>query len=117
MSNRTEKLTLQRKINSQLKDRPREHVTRRYIQSRIKNKTFTRVDETVTICNLTLDNGFSVRGETASVYIENFNKEVGEAISYDDALRKLKPLFGFLLAENGTLKKVDKITKPPEPLA
>lgn len=108
---RTEKLTLQKKITSQLTDRPREHVTRRYIESRIKNKTFTHVGETVTICNLILDNGFSVRGEAAAVYIENFSKEAGEAISYEGAIRKLKPFFGFLLAENGTLKKVEKITK------
>lgn len=55
---------------------------------------------TCTICNITLDNNFSVRGESACVDPANFNKEIGEKIAYDNAFNNLWPLFGFLLAED-----------------
>ena len=75
-------------------------VSKEYIQSRIKGATFTRFSPTVTICELTLDNGYSVRGESACVSLENYDEKIGERIAYDTAFQKLWPLFGFLLAEN-----------------
>lgn len=75
-------------------------VTPEYITSRIQQVAFTVLDgTTVTLCNLTLDNGFSVRGESACVYEEHFDEQVGQKLAYHDALHKLWPLFGFLLAE------------------
>jgi hypothetical protein len=75
-------------------------VTVDQIKSRIANVAFLRlVDTTVTICSITLDNGYSVRGESACVDPANFNQEIGERIAYDNAFRNLWPLFGFLLAE------------------
>jgi len=56
-------------------------------------------DTTVTICSITLDNGYSVRDESACVDPANFNREIGEKIAYDRAFNKLWQLFGFLLAE------------------
>lgn len=50
---------------------PAPRVTKEYMESRITEKTFTRFSDTVTICQITLDNAFN----------------------------KLWPLFGFLLAE------------------
>lgn len=78
---------------------PAPRVTVESMQSRIISTTFTRMDETVTICNLKLDNGYSVRGESACVNPENYNQAIGEKIAYDAAFNKLWPLFGFLLAE------------------
>jgi hypothetical protein len=43
------------------------------------------VDETVTVCSIKLDNGYSVRGESACVNPENYNREIGEKIAYDNA--------------------------------
>ena len=54
---------------------------------------------TVTICNLTLENGFSVRGESACVDPATFDKQVGEDLAYKDAFDKVWALEGYLLAE------------------
>jgi hypothetical protein len=55
--------------------------------------------ETLTLCSIELDNGYSVRGESACVSIENFDYEIGKKLAYKAAVAKLWPLFGFLLAE------------------
>lgn len=79
---------------------PGERVTLEYMQSRITDKDFTVLpDSTVTICNITLDNGYSVRGESACVDPANFNREIGQHYAEKQAMDKLWPLFGFLLAE------------------
>jgi len=92
-------------LDEKINQCPAERVTVDYMKSRISTVEFTRLAETVTICHMTLDNGFSVRGESACVKAENYNQEIGEKISYDNAFNQLWPLFGFLLAENGTLIK------------
>lgn len=84
---------------------PAERVTKEYMESRIKQEEFQRYSDTVTICQITLDNGYSVRGESACVNPENYNKEIGERIAKDNAFNKLWPLFGFLLAEKNKLAK------------
>lgn len=56
-------------------------------------------DSTVTLCNITLNNGFSVRGESACVDPRNFNIEIGKGLAHKDAFGKLWPLEGYLLAE------------------
>ena len=86
-------------LKAALDKSPAERVTMDYMRSRIKETTFMRFSETVTVCQITLDNGYSVRGESACVHRENYNKEIGETISEQNALDKLWPLFGFLLAE------------------
>lgn len=84
---------------------PAERVTKEYMESRIVNKEFSRLGETVTHCRIVLDNGYSTSGESACVNVENYNQEIGEKIAYDNAFRQLWPLFGFLLAEKTKLKK------------
>lgn len=79
---------------------PGPRVTKQQIESRIANVAYLIVPDTnVTICHIELDNGYSVRGESACVDARNFNKQLGEKYSYEDAFRKLWQLFGFLLAE------------------
>lgn len=79
---------------------PAERVTEEYIRSRIAGTDYMVVpNTTVTICHITLDNGYSVRGESACVNPANFRQDIGERFAHDDAFRKLWPLFGFLLAE------------------
>jgi len=51
------------------------------------------------VCELTLRNGFTVRGESAAVSIENFNEEIGREISYKNARDKIWQLEGYLLQE------------------
>lgn len=77
---------------------PGERVTPEFMKSRIAGTYFMQFD-TTTICSVWLDNGFSVRGESACVDPANFNADIGKKIAYDQAFGKLWPLFGFLLAE------------------
>ena len=87
-------------LDTALNASPAPRVTKEYMESRITEKTFTRFSETVTVCQITLDNGYSVRGESACVNPANYNQGIGERIAYDEAFNKLWPLFGFLLAES-----------------
>ena len=56
-------------------------------------------DEKTTICILYIENGYTVHGESACVDPNEFNKALGEKYSYEDAIDKLWPLEGYLLAE------------------
>ena len=51
------------------------------------------------ICELTLKNGFTVRGESACVSKENFNEEIGRKISCANAREKIWQLEAYLLQE------------------
>ncbi len=51
------------------------------------------------ICEITLRNGFTVRGESSCVSKENFDIEVGEDISYKDARDKIWGYEAYLLQE------------------
>ena len=53
----------------------------------------------VTVCCLTLHNGFNVIGESACVSPENFDAELGERVARENAKQKLWPLLGFALKE------------------
>ncbi|CAB4161043.1 Phage protein (N4 Gp49/phage Sf6 gene 66) family [uncultured Caudovirales phage] len=52
----------------------------------------------LTICVLTLRNGFTVTGESACVTPANFDAEIGRQIARRNAVEKVWPLLGFLLA-------------------
>lgn len=54
------------------------------------------LDETLTICVLTLKNGFKVTGECAAASIETFDEEVGKVLARRRAEEKIWPLLGFL---------------------
>jgi hypothetical protein len=56
-------------------------------------------DSTLTICRLTLVNGFVVTGESACASPENFNAELGRQIAYDNAKEKIWVLEGYLLKQ------------------
>lgn len=53
----------------------------------------------LTLCLVTLKNGFVVTGESACASPENFNKEIGQRIAYEDAKRKIWPLLGYALRD------------------
>ena len=54
---------------------------------------------TTTICQLTLENGFTVTGESACVDPDNFDKTIGESIAYENARNKIWVLEGYLLKQ------------------
>jgi len=54
---------------------------------------------TTTICCLTLKNGFTVTGESACASPENFDREIGEKIAFENARNKIWLLEGYLLKQ------------------
>lgn len=54
---------------------------------------------TVTICLLTLRNGFCVTGESACASLENFDIDIGKKIARDTARNKIWQLEGYLLKQ------------------
>jgi len=54
----------------------------------------------LTICVLTLKNGFTVTGESACASPENFDAELGRKIARQNAVDKVWPLMGYALKEN-----------------
>lgn len=53
----------------------------------------------LTVCCLTLKNGFTVTGESACVSPENFDAELGRKIARQNARDKIWSLEGYLLKE------------------
>lgn len=61
---------------------------------------------TLTVCCLTLKNGFTVTGESACASPENFDAEIGKEIAFNNAKQKIWALEGYLLK--------DKLSKASE---
>lgn len=53
----------------------------------------------LTVCVITLKNGYAVTGEAACASPANFQQDIGERIARENAYRKIWPLLGFLLME------------------
>ena len=71
------------------------------INAAIMSETFTMLPSgKVMVCELTLRNGFTVRGESATVSPANFNEEIGRTISRENARNKVWELEGYRLQEN-----------------
>lgn len=70
------------------------------IDAAVKEKTFHVFGDTcLTVCCLTLVNGFTVTGESACASPENFNAEIGEKIAFEQARNKIWMLEGYLLKQ------------------
>ena len=54
---------------------------------------------TLTVCCLTLRNGFTVTGESAATSLENFDEEIGRKIARENARQKVWMLEGYLLKQ------------------
>ena len=54
---------------------------------------------TFTACLLTLQNGYTVLGESACASPENFNADLGQKIARDNAKNKIWALEGYLLRQ------------------
>ena len=69
------------------------------IESVVVDTAYHILTDVLTVCVLTLRNGFTVTGESACASPENFDQEIGEQISYKQALDKVWMLEGYLLKE------------------
>lgn len=57
------------------------------------------VDDTLTICVLTLRNGFKVIGQSACVDARNFDEAIGQTYARKNAVQQIWQLEGYALAE------------------
>ena len=53
----------------------------------------------LTVCCMTLMNGFTVVGESACASPSNFNEEIGQKIAFENARNKVWLLEGYLLKQ------------------
>lgn len=56
--------------------------------------------QTLTFCILTLENGFTVTGQSACASPENFDPEIGKKIAYENARENIWQLEGYLLKQH-----------------
>ena len=70
------------------------------IDAKIVGATYTNLPSgKCVVCELTLANGFTVRGESACVSPANFDQEIGNKIAYKNARDNVWQLEGYLLQE------------------
>ena len=74
-------------------------LTPELIDSKIKEKSFHKLTDVLTVCVLTLQNGFTVTGESACASPANYNQQIGENIAFTNARDKIWVLLGYELKE------------------
>ncbi len=75
-------------------------ITPEHIDSLIVDETYTVLPSgKVMVCELTLKNGFTIRGEGSAVSKANFNEEIGKQVSRKNAREQIWQLEGYLLQE------------------
>lgn len=60
---------------------------------------YVHAEGTLTICVLTLQNGFTVIGESACADIANYKQDIGERIAYDNAVKQIWKFLGYMLRD------------------
>lgn len=90
--------TIEQKIQDKGLNAPR--LTPALIDAAIKSADYHVFENScLTVCCLTLQNGFTVTGESACASPENFNAEIGQEIAYKNAREKIWALEGYLLKQ------------------
>ena len=88
--------SLENEIKAKGLNAPR--LTPEHIDAQIVGEHYHLVPGTaLTICVLTLKNGFHVVGESAAASLENFDADIGQRLARENARRKIWPLEGYLL--------------------
>ena len=96
-------LEIEKEIQEKGLNAPR--LTPDLIESKIIKEEYHLLTDVLTICVLTLKNGFTVTGESACASPSNYNKEIGDKIARDNAKDKIWLLEGYLLKEKLYLSK------------
>lgn len=82
----------------QAKGKTAPRLTPDHIDAQIKGEAFyVFPGTTLTVCALTLRNGFHVVGESAAASPENFDESIGRKIARDNARNKIWALEGYVL--------------------
>lgn len=75
-------------------------ITQEHINSKLRGITYTLLPSgRVLVCEITLENGFTVRGESAVLNPADFDMEIGKEISFRNAVEKVLQLEAYLLQE------------------
>ena len=89
---------IEREIQDKGLNAPR--LTPEMIDATIATEAYHRFPgTTLTVCALTLKNGYHVIGESAAASPENFDAELGRKISRETARRKIWALEGYRLRD------------------
>lgn len=91
-------------------------VTQEDVKKAIVAETYTLLPSgRCMVCELTLfeENGFTVRGESAVVNIENFREDIGKRISRENAVNKVWEILGFKLYLEGFAERNKPETATP----
>ncbi|MEN2747092.1 Gp49 family protein [Sphingomonas sp. T9W2] len=86
-------------LNAAIAARPAAKVTPERISEVIVGEAYHRLTETLTVCVLTLANGFTVTGESACASPANYDETIGNALARKQAESKVWGLEGYLLRE------------------
>jgi hypothetical protein len=93
-------------------------VTEDRIKAVIVGQTFARLTGTLTVCVLTLANGFTVTGESACASPDNYDQDIGEYYARKDAERRIWPLEGYLLRQqlhDATMPEIENLDATEQP--
>lgn len=94
-----EKYDLEQEIQDKNLNAPR--LSPQHIDSKIKGEQYhVFPGTTLTVCALTLENGFIVTGTSAAASPENFDVEIGRKIARTEARDKIWELEGYLLKQH-----------------
>ena len=75
-------------------------ITRDHVEEMVEHEHYhVPPDTTLTLCVLTLKNGFTVTGESACAAAENFDAELGRQIARENAIQKVWMFEGYLLRD------------------
>lgn len=97
-----EKKVMRETTEQDMKDRglTAPFVTQEHVDNKICTHQFHQFPgTTVTVCVITLKNGFTTVGQSACASPENFNAELGEKYAYEDAYRQIARFEAYLLCE------------------
>lgn len=104
--NKMSEQSIEKEIQDKGLNAPR--LTQELIDNTIKSEDYyVFPNSLMTVCCLTLNNGFDIVGESACVSPENFDAEIGRKLAREDARNKIWLLEGYLLKEKlfrGTLE-------------
>lgn len=97
-SPRTDDGAIEQEIQQKGLNAPR--ITPQHIEEQIVASQYYQFPgTTVTVCCLTLRNGYNTVGESACVSPQNFDAEIGRKVAYENAKQKIWVLEGYLLRD------------------
>lgn len=87
-------------MDVQQEERIPSRVTVSDMEAKVKMTIYQRLEgTTTTVCQITLENGFTLIGTSGCVDPKNYNQALGEKYAYEKAFEQLWALEGYLLRQ------------------